>query len=306
MSGKLFTYRRAGAPAWRWALCAALLGGAVGACHRPRVLTRPAAAVDTAVQPDRFAPAFRKLGAAHFRSVARFEAGVDGTTADSVTTETDIWIDARGNWRLVELNDKDGGREVVLHGHDLSVALRYGKMIRRAAEDPEPQHLLEEGLGGPFAAWNLLRNIATVDDFGEETRNGRKVHVYKLTKSPRPAEPAGPLDAADRRAWRQTLFPGSIDGMVVIDDATGLPLQADFRAQYSMRRPASSGAKGSAPEVPMHGALDVRSAIEDIGRSPDIARPEAEDLPARARTVPEEKALLSGLPRSTPAPKVTR
>lgn len=308
---------------WRsdveWAFCwrrlallvVALVGGAANeGCRDRRVLTRPAAAVEGALRPERFAPAFRKLGRAHYRGVARFEAGPDGAPLDAVTTETDIWMDDKGNWRLVELNDKDGGREIVLHGRELAVALRYGKMIRRAAEDPEPQHLLEEGVGAAFAAWDLLRNVSTVDDFGNESRGGRKVHIYKLTKSPRPMEPATVVDSADRRAWRRTLIAESLEGTIVLDEVTGLPLQADLRAQYSMRRPAppaAGGAGGVAPNdaptagVQMHGVVNVHTSIEEIGQSPAIARPEAEDLPIRQRTVPEEKALLGGLPRS-PAP----
>ena len=115
-----------------------LLAGTIGsgvACGRGRrPLTRPAAAVDTAIRPERFAQSFRKLGRAHFRGIARFDAAPDDAPMESVTTETDIWIDDRGNWRLVELNNKDGGREIVLHGRELAVALRYGKMIRRSAD----------------------------------------------------------------------------------------------------------------------------------------------------------------------------
>ena len=207
----------------------------------PRVLTRPAAVVDGAVRPDRFAPALLKLGAAHYRGVARFEAGPDGSPMEAVTTETDVWLDDHRNWRLVELNDKDGGREIVLHGRDLSVALRYGKMIRRAAEDPEPQHLLEEGIGAPFAGWELLRNVTTVDDFGGENRAGRKVHVYKLTKAPTIADNTGVTADSDRRAWRRTVVADVVDGAFVVDELTGLPLQVDLRARYSMRRPAPRG-----------------------------------------------------------------
>ncbi len=318
MSGKLFKRRlaaarsRAGAPAPELvlAVCAGLSAGIAGCQEQRVVLTRLAAAVDIAVRPDHFASAFRKLGRAHFRSVARFEAGVGEDPMDSVTTETDLWIDDQHNWRLVELNDKDGGREVVLHGREIGVALRYGKMIRRTAEDPEPDQILQEGLGGPFAAWDLLRSVSTVDDFGAESRSGRNVHIYKLTKSSRPARPPATLDAQDRRAWRQTLVADSIEGSAAIDDVTGIPLFADFRARYSMRRVAGTSGSGLSPgpggtaaaETRLRGALDVRASIEDIGQSPDIARPEAEDVPPRQRTVPDEKALLGGLPRSAPVP----
>jgi hypothetical protein len=271
------------------------------ACRGRRALTRPAAAVDSAFRPARVATAFRKLGRAHFRSVARFEAGPDGTPMESVTTETDVWMDDLGNWRLVELNDKDGGREIVRYGRELSIALRYGKMIRRAAEDPEPQHLLEEGVGAPFAAWDLLRDVTTVDDFGDENRNGRKVHVYKVTRSRRPLAPAKRVDPEDRRAWRRTLVAGTVEGTVVIDNATGLPLQADLRAKYSMRRAGATGSGTDAGGLPMHGSVDIRASIVEIGVSPRIARPDAEDQPLRQRTIPDEKALLGGLPRSAPA-----
>ncbi|MBC8133413.1 MAG: hypothetical protein H7X95_10575 [Deltaproteobacteria bacterium] len=318
MSGKLFTYGIGPAPfaPGLWLLFTALVVGMTGACRDRRAVTRPTAAVDQAVRPERFAPAFRKLGRAHFRSVVRFEAGGNAGPMETVTTETDIWMDDQGNWRLVELNDKDGGREIVLHGRELAVALRYGKMIRRAAEDPEPQRLLEEGLGGPFAAWDLLRGVSTVDDFGTENRAGRTVHIHKLTKSPRPTEPVAVVDSADRRSWRRTVAAESVEGLVVVDEATGLPLQANFRAGYTMRRPtAASGTAGASGNgnqadtardtgTPMRGAVDVRASIEEIGQSPLIARPEAEDLPLRQRTVPTEKALLGGLPRSAPTPPV--
>jgi len=50
----------------------------------------------------------------------------------------------------------------------------------------------------------------------------------------------------------------------------------------------------------MWGAIEVKTTVEEIGSSPTITHPEAEDLPLRQRTVPEEKALLGGLPRAAP------
>jgi hypothetical protein len=310
VSGKLFAQRAPRIPPALLGLAAAavLLSGG---CRRQRTLTRPAAAVEDAVRPERLAAAFPRLGRAHFRGTARFEAAPQGGPADAVTTETDIWMDDKGNWRLVELNDRDGGREIVRYGHELAVALRYGKMIRRPAEDPEPQHLLQEGVGAPFAAWDLLRDVSTVDDFGEEVHNGRKVHVYKITKARKLPEPPPQLDLSDRRAWRRTLVPSMVEGTVAVDEATHLPLQVELRARYTMRRAAGAGgASGSksgqnGPEagIPMSGLIKIKVTIEEIGTSPPIARPEAEDLPLRQRLVPDEKALLGGLPRSAPSPR---
>ncbi|HEY8924376.1 MAG TPA: hypothetical protein VIU64_08340 [Polyangia bacterium] len=281
------------------------IGAGAAGCRKPTrgVLTRPGEAVNQALQPSHFAAAFRKLGRAHLRGTARFDVALDGGGKDTITTETDIWMDDKGNWRLVELNDKDGGREIVSHGHQLAVALRYGKMIRRRAEEPEPMHLLEEGVGAPFAAWDVVRDGATIDDFGEDTRAGRKIHLYKLAWSANPPPPSA-VDPSDRRAWRRTVTPAPIegtnvasklDGTIAVDVATGVPLLAELRASYTMRR----GAAGT----PMHGAVDVRTSIEEIGQSPEIAEPEAEDLAPRQRTVPDEKALLGGLPRAPARPR---
>jgi hypothetical protein len=55
----------------------------------------------------------------------------------------------------------------------------------------------------------------------------------------------------------------------------------------------------------MHGALEVRTSIEEIGQSPAIAEPEAEALAPRQRTVPDERALLGGLPRAPARPRGT-
>jgi len=286
-------------------LLAALAATATGGCRQKRgVLTPPGAAVDNALQSQRFAEGFRKLGRAHLRSTVHFAATLDGRPADSVTTDTDIWIDDQGNWRLVDLNDKDGGREIVLHGHELAIALRYGRMIRRPAEDPEPMRLLAQGVGGPYAAWDLLRDVATVDDFGTDTFEGRKVRVYKLAKSSHPAPPLTKLAAGDRQAWRKTLTADRVEGTVMIDQQLGIPLLAEIHGAYTMRR-AEPG-QGQGEGTPMHGAVDARVSIEAIGSSPAIAEPEADDLASRQRTVPDERALLGGLPRAPARPRGAR
>lgn len=307
MSAKHFP--RARPAAARAVLLVAAVAAVAGGCRQKRgVLTPPGVAVDNALQGQRFADGLRKLGRSHLRSTVHLAAGLDGGTTDTITTDSDVWMDDQGNWRLVDLNDKDGGREIVLHGHELAIALRYGRMIRRPAEDPEPTRLLAQGVGGPYAAWDLLRDVATVDDFGTDTRGGRKVHVYKMTKSAHPAAPVTKLDGNDRQAWRKTVVADKVEGVVMIDEQLGIPLLAEIHASYTMRRPATAespaGANGEAP--PMHGAVDARVSVEEIGTSPAIAEPEADDLAPRQRTVPDERALLGGLPRAPARPRGAR
>ncbi len=134
--------------------------GGGGGCKRDRnpgaVPARKVAVLSDALRPDVFAAALKRIGGAHFHATARFAVGPSGGTPNLVTTTTDVWVDRTGNYRFVEQNDRDGGREVVLHGRELAVALRYGKMIRRIAEEPEPSRLLEEALGAPFAVFDLV------------------------------------------------------------------------------------------------------------------------------------------------------
>lgn len=290
---------RAGAAIWQVTFLA-LVALAPGGCREPaRIMTKPAAVLEGAVRPEHFVAALRRIGRAHLRGTSSFEAGPSAARVEGIVTETDIWIDQHGNWRMVEINDRDGGREVVLHDRELAIAIRYGKMIRRPAEEPEPSRLLAEGVGAPFAAWDLLRDVSTVDDFGEETRDGRRVHVYKVTNAKRPPKPTT-IPNGDRRSWRKTLVAGSVVGLFVVDSATGAPILAELKARYSMRRPTAAG-----DAEPMVGSLAVRTSIEEIGSSPEITRPEAEDGALRARTVPDERALLTGLAR-LPSPQSSR
>ena len=128
---------------------------AAGGCKRDRnqgtVPAQKVTVLADALRPDAFAAALKRIGGAHFHATARFTVGPSGGTPNTVTTTTDVWVDRTGNYRFREQNDRDGGREVVLYGRELAVALRYGKMIRRVAEEPEPSRLLEEALGAPFA-----------------------------------------------------------------------------------------------------------------------------------------------------------
>lgn len=271
---------------------------AAGGCGGVREKqAKPKRGLDSALRPIDVARGLPKLGRVHFRGVARFQAGPDGGQPDGVTTETDVWMDDLGNWRLVELNDKDGGREVVRHGRELAVALRYGKMIRRPAEDPEPRKFLEEALGAPWAAWDLLRDVATVDDFGNELLRGRPTQVYKITKAAKRAARAKADEADPRRRWRTTLVPDELSGTIHVDQATGVALAVQLRSRYRMERTNADGSRTA-----LRGSVEVQTLVDEIGTSPVIVRPEAEDLALRQRTVPEQKALLGGLSSAPPPP----
>ena len=172
---------------WRCVLCAAGCHGRDDAANRAAV-----ANLDQALNPTFLVAALRKLGGAHFHGTTRMSVTAAATPTneagwDTVTTTTDLWLDRGGNYRIVETNDQDGGREVVLFGHDLSVALRYGKMVRRRAQDPEPERLLEEALGGPWSGWEVASPFAIIKHNPvtiARRAKGRGVPGHQVRKAP--------------------------------------------------------------------------------------------------------------------------
>jgi hypothetical protein len=255
------------------------------------------ATVAEALRPSFLAAALHRVGGAHLHATSRFAAGPGGgAQPDAVTTTTDVWLDRQGNYRFTELNDRDGGREVVRTGRELAVALRYGKMIRRPAEEPEPTRLLEEALGAPWAAWEVVGPVAAVEPARTELRGGAKATAYKLAlaggapaaarAAAPPAGGAGAPRLGPLQAWRSTVSVDSLAGRVVIDDATGAVMQADLQAGFALTRDGR----------PLKGELEVHEALSDVASTPPVQRPAAEDLALRQRIVPEQKELLSGLP----------
>ena len=108
------------------ALAVAISAGA--GCHaRDDAANRAAVAnLDQALGPTFLSAALRKLGGGHFHATTRMSVTAAATATneagwDTITTTTDLWLDRKGNYRILETNDQDGGREVVLYGHELNV-----------------------------------------------------------------------------------------------------------------------------------------------------------------------------------------
>jgi hypothetical protein len=273
------------------ALAVSLVAFVAGACGKQggKPEAPHAAALADAIRPAFFAEALRKLGGAHYHATLRMAAGRAGSPPAAITTTTDVWLDRAGNYRLREENDHDGGREVILTGRELAVALRYGEMIRRVAEEPEPGRLLEEGLGAPWAAFELCAPRMHVERTGEVLVGGVPATDYTLalgdgsapvaTASPRP------LPLVGLRSWRGAAMVETLSGHAVVDDATGALLAVDLKGTFQ--------AKGDAG--PEEGAVEVHASLNEVASTPAIERPAADELVLRQRTVPEAHELLRGL-----------
>jgi hypothetical protein len=190
-----------------------------------------------------------------------------------------VWVDRSGNYRFREQNDRDGGREVVLYGRELSVALRYGKMIRRVAEEPEPSRLLEEALGAPFAVFDLVARKALVTRAGTELVGGARATVFELKPSDgRKADPAPSREGLQK--WRNDASIDSLQGRVLVDDATGALLRCDLTAKFTT----------PADPKPVQGTVEVSTLLsegrqhgaESNGRTPRIWRCASAPSPSSA------------------------
>jgi hypothetical protein len=276
-----------------------VLAGAGGGCKRDRnqgaVPAQKVAVLADALRPEVAAAALKRVGGAHFHATARFAAGPSGGTPNAVTTTTDVWVDRTGNYRFVEQNDRDGGREVVLYGRELAVALRYGKMIRRVAEEPEPSRLLEEALGAPFAVFDLVARRARVTRSGTELIGGARATVFELQPSDGAGSEPGPA-LAGLRKWRSKASIDALSGRVVVDDATGALVRCDLTAKF-----ATDG-----EPKPVQGTVEVHTVLTDVASTPAIEKPVTEDLAMRQRTLPEQRELLRGLGQARAAAEPPR
>jgi hypothetical protein len=247
--------------------------------------------IDGALAPTAFAAAVRKAGGAHFHATALFRVDTsakadpndpkDGTkpaSPSAITTTTDLWMDRLGNFRLVESNDQDGGREIVRVGADVAVALRYGKMLRHAAQNSENARFVAEALGAPWTAWEIVRRQVEVEDASRGT--------FRLKLGHRLADlPTGFPATEGLRKWRGTVDVTRLEGQVTLESGGQIPLSFACKTAFRAVR----------DQLPIEGELVVSADLDQVGKVADIAMPDAETLHVRQRTVLEERALLGGL-----------
>jgi len=297
----------------RLAIVFLLLLGTKTACDRkgggPK--SAPSVALEAALSPERLVTALKKARGGHVHAVTAF--AIDDET---VATTTDLWMDPKGQFRLVETNDRDGGREVVHHGSDYYIGLRHSKMTRRQARDPEPEWTLGEALGGPWAAWEVLRGRVKVTA-REETRDGQTTVLYEIERddsAPPPSdeeaeeegdgESAGDQNVSDEpgedgttpararkgaakalRKWRETIVLQKANGAVRIAKRSGMLLGARLEAEFTARR----------GDRRLVGRIRVEANTQKLGAVAAVKAPKAEELKPRQRTILEERALLPDL-----------
>jgi hypothetical protein len=243
--------------------------------------------LDSALTPAAIAKALRRAGGGHYHAVTTLDIGPPGAAQtpgarDAVTTTTDIWMDKQGHFRLLETNDRDGGREIIVHGKELAVALRYGRLIKRPLQEAEVVRFLEEGVGGPIAAWEVARRFAEVAR-KDEGSGAERTTTMELTKASEPqAIRAELVVASPLQKWRESINVDTLSGQVRLEGPNLVPTKLRLEARFGLNRDGT----------PLTGVVRVQAEVGDLGKVPPLEAPQAEELQVRQRTILEERALL--------------
>jgi hypothetical protein len=280
---------------------ASLLVAALGGCASKKSAAAKSAVetLDAVLVPDAVVSALQKQGGGHFHSTAllRVEASRKADLAEgklaspaAITTTTDLWLDRQGNFRLLEINDQDGGREIVRVGRDIAVALRYGKLVKRTAEDAETARFWAEAVGAPWMAWQIVRRQVEVKGEG-----GR----YELALGQRLGDLPAAFPAGEAlQKWRGSIDVKSLGGRVGLSGAGAGLVPETFACKATFH-----ATRDTLPDViPIEGEVAVSATVDQIGKVPDVTMPDAETLHVRQRTILEEKALLGGIRNTVPLP----
>jgi hypothetical protein len=176
-------------------------------------------------------------------------------------------------------------------------------MVRRRAQDPEPERLLEEALGGPWSGWEVASPFAIIKHNPVIMAGGRKGEEYRVTKSEKRHSKRVKYSPGIRY-WRGNTSVLELNGHMTVDSASSTLLKSDFLVVFTAQRtgePRSDGRDG--PPEAVVGTVDVQTSIDQIGAVAAIQRPPAEELSLRQRIVPEQRELLGGLTAAGNAPK---
>jgi hypothetical protein len=242
-----------------------------------RALTMPHRRVGAALGPHRFA------------GTSRADT-TEGTSAvDAVDVTTAIELDADGSFHAKLDNQREYGREAfyVAKSGLLYLRPRYGKFHRRPPVDADEAAGIRDQIFGDLGAYfELLAPGVEISDKGATKaagRDARRIEI-KLAPKQRPL----PAPAEHHKQWRQDVTVTAATGEVLLDAATGVPLEGHLEGTAAFGRDGRNFA--------IH--LAVTHTISGIGQAQPITAPADADsvaTPDRLREVEERDSLLRGI-----------
>ena len=271
----------------------------------PACKQKPAAApaaqttVDELLLPQKLAQVLIARKGAQVKARTEFHVSVpqgqSGAFAQDIVTTAEVLLDQHGHYSLQEENDRDGGRAVFFNGEEIAVKLRYGKLIKRSGRGAEATEILEQALGGPWAAWELFASSSTFTA-APAAADG----TVTLTLTLRPSKTADSTQSPRRlpeglSTWRKTAVPKDVKGTLrYLPGGESLPatlVAAEISGSFS------ADVKNAGGSHKVEGQVQIQLQTVGIGQTAALPIPEdAEQAWTRQRTILEERALLGEAP----------
>jgi hypothetical protein len=197
-------------------------------------------------------------------------------------------VDARGSAHGLHETSREGrsdGMEVYAVDGQIYTRPGFGRFARRPAEGDDAERARDQAQHVLAGYLGVLGRFAVRRDDGPAQAAGRAARKVTLSLAPAPLELDDDLPA---HAWRRAMHVDALDGELLLDEATGLPLHAALRASYR----APHGTEGDQVTV----ALELKADVEAVGGVPAIVPPEgAVPSPSRPRPMLDRQQLLDGL-----------
>lgn len=224
--------------------------------------------------------------------------------AAPVALEEDALLesDGKGGLHVLHNNDHGYGSEAVVLGETLYIRMRYGPYVRRHVEGDEVARLSAAAadtgaaLLEALAPWLEPSASTPVAAFG---RPALRVTLRARSEPVRsrllPGKNAG--SQAVPKAWRQGLRVESLDGVAVLDQASGAVLGLRLAAVFHAPRAGEAKGGAASPQAPQV-TVEVthRSTVDALGQAVTLAAPkDAIDTPVRPRPLLDQRELLDGL-----------
>jgi hypothetical protein len=214
-----------------------------------------------------------------------------------LSDQTTVELGDAGTYHATYDNSADYGREAIYvpsaaagsgtAAGTLYLRPRYQRWHARAPETPdEPVTLRDQYLEAVGATWDLLAPAVELTDGGPATVAGRAGKKIIVKRAPTPR--ANPPEPLKQRAWRQTRSIDAVDGEIVIDAETGLPLSVKLSGAIGFQRAGRRFVM----------KLGVSSMIDHVGHAAAIVAPAAEVVvatPVRRREVDDRDFLLQNI-----------
>jgi hypothetical protein len=240
------------------------------------------------------------LGPHRFAGTSRVETTEGTATVDLLEIKTEIALDSDGSFHARLENSREYGREAFYVAAAkggaattsaatglLYLRPRYGKFHRRPPVDADEAAAIRDQIGGDLGAYfELLAPGVEITDKGATKAAGRDARRIEIKLAPKQRKL--PAQAESHRQWRQDVTVTAATGEVLLDAATGAPLEGHLEGTAAFSRDGRTFAM----------RLAVTHALSQIGQAQPITPPTDADsvaTPERLREVEERDSLLRGI-----------